>query len=133
MNIRHLSAGLSLAFACSLGACASPSTDDDSSADLGTQNGAPQLGVTSSAIVTACPLNGATSITIKNLDDSSSASFKVTDGAGTRTVSVGMAKTVSAPVSGTSVTVDVTLARGYTNTTSCSTLTFVGGPRYSGK
>jgi hypothetical protein len=133
MNIRNLSVGFSFILACSLGACASPTVDDDSSADLANQKDAPQLGVTSSAIVTSCPLNGATSITLKNLDSSRSVTFKVTDGAGSRSISVGIAKTVTAFVSGSSVSVDVPLARGYDNTSTCNPLFFVGGSTYSGR
>jgi hypothetical protein len=133
MNIRNLSVGFSLVLACSLGACASPSTDADSSADLANQNDTPQLGVTSSAYVKACDLNGATSITLKNLDSSRSVAFKVTDGAGLRSISVAKANTVTASVSGSSVSVDVPLARGYDNTSSCTTLIFLGGSTFSGK
>ena len=133
MIIRNSTFGLSLALVASLVACAEAPVEDGSTSPANDDESA-QLGVTSAALVTACPLNGATSITLRNLDSTTSATtFKVTDRTGTRSISVGVGRTVAAPVSGTSVSVDVPLAKGYTNTTSCPALFFVGASRYSGK
>ncbi len=134
MIVRYAAIGFSILLATSLAGCAAPTSEEDATRELESNDEASQLGVISSPIITGCSLERPWTAKIKlvNLDIWSSTTFAVSDQTGMRRITVPRNRTQEVSVSGDSFSVNVRIDRGLKDPTSCATLTF-GGGRYYGR